>query len=337
MSIQEAYCIELGRVVSIVEARYEFLSQNTPRKHAEYHFLCSTESCRTAGVKITGACYKELPEEHKVSPYYKYSGKNNNPHCSDCEWLTHKIKKYQNESDKEFKVRKSRAKLHDYIDEFHISPREDDDTITQKSDRKTHSAETIAVSKNTIQKSITLNNFPKIVKTGMLARLIEYYLNARLQFGKTDIWWDLPLKVPGTSISHLHQFFRRTEVAISQHLFCVCIGNVKLKETDSAFYFIFRKGFKNADMDKETPIYVTINKSIFNQYRYRRMLRAQIDKNPYPEKFFKIYFIPKIQDLSLKTIKDKHNRDMDIYLFEIDDLNMIHIVNYSDLKKYTQT
>jgi len=80
MSIQEAYCIELGRVVSIIEARQEFLSQDISRRYSEYHFLCSTESCRAAGVKITGACYKELPEEHKVSPYYKYSEKNNKPH-----------------------------------------------------------------------------------------------------------------------------------------------------------------------------------------------------------------------------------------------------------------
>ena len=44
MSIQEAYCIELGRVVSIIEARQEFLSQDISRRYSEYHFLCSTES-----------------------------------------------------------------------------------------------------------------------------------------------------------------------------------------------------------------------------------------------------------------------------------------------------
>ena len=79
MSIQEAYCIELGRVVSIIEARQEFLSQDISRRYSEYHFLCSTESCRAAGVKITGACYKELPEEHKGIALLQIFRKNNKP------------------------------------------------------------------------------------------------------------------------------------------------------------------------------------------------------------------------------------------------------------------
>jgi hypothetical protein len=334
MSIQEAYCIELGRVVSIIEARQEFLSQDISRRYSEYHFLCSTESCRAAGVKITGACYKELPEEHKVSPYYKYSEKNNKPHCADCEWGIDKLKKYSGESDKEFKVRKSRAKLHDYIDEFQLLSSKNDEMMTKKAENTATVAKTASDSKNAIPKSDLLNKSPKIVKTSMLARLVEYYISARAQFGQSDIWWELPLKVPGTSVSYLHEFFRKTKTAIAQQRFCVCIGDVKLKETESEFYFIFRKGFQLAGT--EIPIYVRITKKTFEQYRYRRMFRAQIDKNPYPEKFFKIYFIPKITDLSLKKVTDKQGKDIGIYIFEIDDLSMVHLVNYSDLKKYVQ-
>ncbi|MDH3001460.1 hypothetical protein A1D23_13015 [Chelonobacter oris] len=337
MSIREAYCIELDRVISIIEARHEFLSQTIPRRYSEYHFLCSTESCRAAGVKISGACYKELPEEHKVSPYYKYSERNNKPHCADCEWVTYKIEKYAGESDKEFKLRKSRAKLHDYIDEFQLLATKNEGVITKKSDRMIQSTEINLETKNSISKSsVVLKNSSKIVKTSMLARLVEYYLNARAQFSKTPIWWELPLKVTGKPISCLHEFFRKTEVAISKHLFCVCIGDVILKETDSDFYFKFQKGFKNKEIDKEIPICIKITKNSFEQYRYRRMFRAQIDKNPYSRKLFKIYFIPKTQDLSLKKLKNKQGEYIDIYLFEIEDLSMVHLVNYSGLKKHNQ-
>ncbi len=248
--------------------------------------------------------------------------------------MQYKLKKYSGESDKEFKVRKSRAKLHDYIDEFQLLSSKNDEMMTKKAENTATVAKTASDSKNAIPKSDLLNKSPKIVKTSMLARLVEYYISARAQFGQSDIWWELPLKVPGTSVSYLHEFFRKTKTAIAQQRFCVCIGDVKLKETESEFYFIFRKGFQLAGT--EIPIYVRITKKTFEQYRYRRMFRAQIDKNPYPEKFFKIYFIPKITDLSLKKVTDKQGKDIGIYLFEIDDLSMVHLVNYSDLKKYVQ-
>lgn len=92
-------------------------------------------------------------------------------------------------------MRKSRAKLHDYIDEFQLLSSKNDEMMTKKAENTATVAKTASDSKNAIPKSDLLNKSPKIVKTSMLARLVEYYISARAQFGQSDIWWELPLKV----------------------------------------------------------------------------------------------------------------------------------------------
>lgn len=62
MPIQEACCIQLGKVVSIIEVRTEFLDRSPCER---FQFLYSTESCQQIGVKIIGVNYDHFPDEIK--------------------------------------------------------------------------------------------------------------------------------------------------------------------------------------------------------------------------------------------------------------------------------
>lgn len=80
--IERAYCIELGRTVSIDEARTTFL---TREDFSAYHFECAELACRGLAVRIAGVNYRfdataqpklvsnhfrRLDDHHRDCPYY---------------------------------------------------------------------------------------------------------------------------------------------------------------------------------------------------------------------------------------------------------------------------
>jgi hypothetical protein len=84
MQIERAYCVELGRVVDIYEAREFYFRQTPPRKR--FQFLCSDKKCREANnTQVTGVNYHKLAEEssHSVRPHFR----ENTKHILDCEWV----------------------------------------------------------------------------------------------------------------------------------------------------------------------------------------------------------------------------------------------------------
>lgn len=84
MHIERAYCVELGRVTDIYEARDHFFSQTPPRRR--FRFLCSDEACREANsTKVTGVNYDKLVEES--DQYVKPHFRENTEHIPECEWV----------------------------------------------------------------------------------------------------------------------------------------------------------------------------------------------------------------------------------------------------------
>ncbi|MFA9500500.1 hypothetical protein ACERCG_08765 [Mannheimia sp. E30BD] len=329
MSIYEAYCIQLNRVVSITEARTEFLNLYPCKR---FQFLCSTESCRIKGVKITGVNYDHFPDEIKQSPHFKYLSKNNIAHSADCQWNQTKIEPIAGESDEEYNLRKVRSKLHDFIDEFQLP----EDDIGLQSE-VTNSLSTTSQSK--INKIISNQHNQakrRYIKTNQLIRLVEAYLDAKKNLSEKE-FLNLPLKVANSNIRYLYQYFRRTEKAIQRKQKCVCIAEVEYTETDKWLYFKLQKPFKENENSPEIPIYLGIKKIDLENYHYRRVLYAHIESNKYKNKYFKIYFIPQEKDFNIKKMKNKDGKEIELYFFEINNLNLFCLFNYNYLRKKKQS
>lgn len=83
MHILRAYCVEIGRVVNIDEARQAFLALNPRPK--KLNFLCSTPACRKKSVRVTGVNYwfsAETGKKH-VAAHFRECDE----HIPGCEWL----------------------------------------------------------------------------------------------------------------------------------------------------------------------------------------------------------------------------------------------------------
>ncbi len=83
LTIRKAYCVELGRVVNIAEARREFLNMATlvPR----FTFLCQSKACADHRVVVIGVSYRVLAKDapkHVTAHFRKH-----NEHCAGCDWI----------------------------------------------------------------------------------------------------------------------------------------------------------------------------------------------------------------------------------------------------------
>lgn len=120
-SITRAYCVQLGEVLSIAEARREFFSLPEPR--SRFDFLCSNESCRelVTRPKITAVNYDKRPSDTYKAAHFREN--TNYAHASDCEWMIDEEVegadgRLPGETESDANLRRARRKLHDYIDVF---------------------------------------------------------------------------------------------------------------------------------------------------------------------------------------------------------------------------
>lgn len=216
MVILDAYCIQLKRCVSITEARTEFLNQS---KYKNFEFLCSTPSCREKGVKIVGVNYKIHPSDnHHNAPHYRSKSGQKEAHCNDC-YLSYNLnQQLPGETPEEFELKKTRSRLSDYVDEFYFTKcqKVPDNTINgenQNTQKGSVSAQNNT--RNTISTPLS-----RYTKTTQLIRLVESYLDSREKL-KNDLFKTLPLKVEGSKVKYLYQYFYSIKKGIEYKKHCV--------------------------------------------------------------------------------------------------------------------
>lgn len=87
MHILRAYCVEVGRVIDIYQARALFFGQEKPRHRLQ--FQCSDDACRAmAGTKVTAVNYDKLVaegDEIVLKPHFRMNPQS--PHVEACEWV----------------------------------------------------------------------------------------------------------------------------------------------------------------------------------------------------------------------------------------------------------
>ena len=82
MAIERAWCVELGRVVSINEARRELVGGTDTT--SRFTFLCSDERCRAHGTRVTGVNYWRPAQE--ADKYRAAHFRELDEHLEGCEW-----------------------------------------------------------------------------------------------------------------------------------------------------------------------------------------------------------------------------------------------------------
>ena len=116
MKVLFAYCNELKRSVSIVEARIEYFALDE-KERKRFTFICDDPDC---GVTVTGVNYHLKAEEDEkfIAAHFR----SRTPHSPECEWRKFTEEREQgqrsDEPDADYKERKLKNLLHDYVDSF---------------------------------------------------------------------------------------------------------------------------------------------------------------------------------------------------------------------------
>lgn len=83
MDIKEAYCVELGRVVNIYEAKNAF---HRLGGRDRFTFYCSTSACRENEVVVTGVNYAKQASEEEFYRAPHFRGVHPERHDPSCQW-----------------------------------------------------------------------------------------------------------------------------------------------------------------------------------------------------------------------------------------------------------
>ncbi|MGH8415987.1 MAG: ATPase [Pseudomonas sp.] len=211
-SITRAFCVELQQELSIVAARREYFSQESPR--ARFSFLCSTEACRAQGVKITGVRYDVKPQDHPTFVAAHFRANPNYEHHADCEWVDEvdaaEDTPAVQETESETALRKAKRKLDDYIDVFDPALKE-----RVKSQSTPAEADKAPDQKPTHEKPASdapKNKQPTQTRTNNLERLVDSFRQAQAQLTKEEFAL-LPLRIPGQGEVSLRSYFRHIKFA----------------------------------------------------------------------------------------------------------------------------
>lgn len=236
-TITRAFCVELQQELSIVAARREYFSQELPR--ARFSFLCSSESCRALGVKITGVRYDVKPQEHPTFVAAHYRANPKYEHHADCEWVDESVETpagQEAETGADSELRRVKRKLDDYIDVFDPTPKEraKPASPTDKPDAEpTDKPEDATLPADALKARQHKQN-----RTSDLERLVDSFRQAQASLTKEELAL-LTLRVPGQGEVSLRAYFRHIKFAQLNDERRVLYGGGLVERYGTGFKFKF--------------------------------------------------------------------------------------------------
>ncbi|WP_243041170.1 hypothetical protein [Dyella sedimenti] len=317
--IAYAYCVELDRVVSIVDARREYFQQEAPRRR--FGFLCSTGACRHAGsgAKVTGVNYDKWPQEDvKVqAPHFRANSRDE--HAPECEWIDHGRDgddegARPGETEKEAAARKAKRKLHDYIDVFEPLREEarKGRPATAKGDASDATDDDDADKAEAVRGVKPSAQSPQR-RTNSLERLVECYRNVvtGVRNGElTEEEFDaLTIRVPERGEVKFRSYFAPIKYVREGGNPRVMWGGATMKRYGLGFRFQFYDKYQGEAVSLYVP------SSMMEAYRYRAYLDALL-KMDEQVRYFTVYALGSLG-------KSETGRG---YSFAIDDLRHLAVV-----------
>ncbi|MDX1252290.1 MAG: hypothetical protein IDH49_08615 [Gammaproteobacteria bacterium] len=287
MRIERAYCIELKKVVDIIQAQEAFFTQMPPR--SRLNFLCSDPDCWQVKVKVTGVAYDRLVEdtEKYVAPHFRENPRT--PHLPNCEWveLEEAIQALQKEIDaepeSEESIRIRNLKATDWVDVFDPKFDADEDVNTVRDSiavtnvrvKTASKGERIRMIKQALRKSLTKSSF--------LQKVVSAYEQMDVVMRKTSV-----LEIVGVGKLRFSQAFKRVSWAAPQIMPRIFFGNATVRKYGNNFAITF---FDKATWDgheKRVSIYLTGER--LSTYRHRvhliELLESAEEKAHYAACYF---------------------------------------------------
>ncbi len=245
-----AYCHELGRSLSIDQARVEYFSKK-PEERKRFTFSCSDRSC---GVLISGVNYHVMAEDgvkyqaaHYRSPH---------EHQPGCEWtqFTDDMESVD-VSDDEFRhERKARKKLKDYVNHFTPWTESVNDVEVKSDELRASEGVSVSSARNHESRSPKNHNrWQRYTKTNQLQRLIDTWQDAKMNLSN-DEYLQLKLHVESYGQIPLHHYVTHIRRGLTNPCEGVIYGGTTLmKRYGRGFLLQF---FDHHD-DKKIRLYVS--------------------------------------------------------------------------------
>ncbi|WP_416414390.1 hypothetical protein [Pantoea sp. App145] len=294
-----AYCHELDRSVSIDEARTEYFSA-LPDKRKRFKFSCSDRHCN---VSITGVNYHVKAEDgHKFKEAHFRS---HVPHQFGCEWLQFTEdtvqEKRPDESEQDYKERKARQKLHDYINCFDPSI---DDVNSSSNPSLTATDDGNPNTQPSNPSSDTTENpgWSRYTRTNQLQRLIDSWQEAKRL--PEDEYRAMRINIVNRGQVYLHNYITHIKSGLTNKYDGVVYGGGKLVKRYGKGFLI---NFFDRHEDKSINLYVSkdiMNASRFGHYVDEILSTADV-------RYFRIFLLnPIVSEKELNNGKTAINLEI---------------------------
>lgn len=268
-AIQRAWCVELGREVSIAEARREYL--NMQHRPEGFTFYCHDPACRHSNprVLVSGVNYRKPAEESDKYRKAHFRAHPMHPHDDACDWVTGELEvSQQNEDEEVVSTKTARRKTTDLVTVF--DPR----LRPATSGTGTQALHSAAALDSGADRAHTRSNGPNDsgapgeIRTSDLDELVDSYLEAKSTHTNQE-FDELELKIIGHGEIGYRDYFQwigRTNCS------GVTYGGIKnIKDYNEGFCLYFFDKFKNR------PVQLYVSAAQLLKYRYWRHLRSTID------------------------------------------------------------
>lgn len=311
MIILEAYCVELKRNISIMDARNEYLNSKFPIK---FRFQCVTENCVQPNgerTEIIGCNYtKRDNEQTAVRPYFRtHPQQEHNEHC----------KYYQDKQSIEiYSSNKTNGIIYNrkqpyHFDECGLFDDDDDENENKIKREKKIQSNFLEINMQSNRKRYSDNGEIKYRKriARSVVDFVEMYWGYQKQLQQkliTQNNWKEITFINGNKIEYLYLFFRRCEKVWNNKLFngiyigyvnevistkngiCLLFSNtVNIDNEDIMFYlFIPNKLIENNDNISNSIKKIEESKNIDNM-----KIRAYFCSPDFAQKDNKIFFVVK--------------------------------------------
>ncbi|WP_157958993.1 hypothetical protein [Salinicola endophyticus] len=319
-TITHAFCLELDRIVTVDEARFEFLSLSAAKRN-RFNYLCTNLDCRQAGVRVFGVNDHRPLEDTEVykDPHFR---KSRDTHAPGCPWETEAITPIQgdDEPEEEFLQRAAKAKISDFIERFTPPSAKGAKDQAGNGDGKDVSSVTSQPpnSRNPGER----HNEPGMRSTTVLDRLVTSYRQALKRLSSEELR-SLQLQVVGVGRMRLVDYFKAIR-------YCSLETDQRVIFGGARFIHRFGKGVKFEFYDKlkhykegveigRYPVTLYISPRLVEAARHRNYFE-EILKEPEKRRYFTIYALGHL------TFSDKHES----FSLVVDDLKSLSLLRGPD-------
>ena len=253
-----AYCHELGRSISIDQAKIEYFSKKSEERK-KFTFSCSDRNC---GVLISGVNYHVMAEDgvkfkaaHYRSPH---------PHLPGCEWIqfTDEVESTLSgeASDEDCNERKARQKLKDHVN--HFTPWTEHQDVTVDHNKSDLSASEASVRHSEQPEKADRPLWQRYTRTNQLQRLIDTWQDAKTNLSN-DEFRSLRLYVDSHGQLPLYRYVTHIKNGLSNRYKGVVYGGALLKKRYGRGFL-----FQFFDTHEEQAVHLYVSKEIMNNGRF---------------------------------------------------------------------